>query len=457
MSFRSIIAVSILCFINLINYMDRYTIAGVLDQIGSFYSLSEKMKGLIQTSFICSYMIFAPLFGYWGDRYSRKYLMAFGILFWSLTTFLGSFVPSDKPFWFFVCRGLVGIGEASYSTLAPTIIADLYTKERRTQVLSLFYFATPVGSGLGYIVGSGVAKIFGDWAYALRVTPLLGVLSVLILIIFLDEPERGECEEVMPTDHSGVIEDLRYLASVKSYIWSSVGFTCVCFSIGALSWWAPSFMIYAAESLSSNEDTKSNVNFIFGVITFFAGIFGVVIGTISAQKYRKVNPKADPLICGYGVFASVPFAFFAILLARDQPLLTWAFIFISITCLCLNWTLVADMLLYLVVPNRRSFAQSIQILFSHLLGDALSPYIVGLIFDACRKDSETPIAKFVGLQYALYINCFVLILGGFAFVYTAFFLVQDVQRCKQESHDLKLDKLPRIDEENNESRNKTRF
>lgn len=121
------------------------------------------------------------------------------------------------------------------------------------------------------------------------------------------------------------------------------------------------------------------VSLIFGIITFFAGILGVVIGTGSAQWYRKRNPRADPLICGYGVFSSVPFAFFAISLARDEPLLTWIFIFISITCLCLNWTLVADMLLYLIVPNRRSFAQSIQILFSHLLGDALSPYIVGLV------------------------------------------------------------------------------
>lgn len=259
MSYRNIIGVIILCFINLINYMDRFTIAGVLDQIGKFYDLNEKSKGLIQTSFIVSYMIFAPLFGYWGDKYSRKYLMAFGILFWSITTLLGSFVPSDKSWLFFLFRGLVGIGEASYSTLAPTIIADLYSKERRTQVLSLFYFAIPVGSGLGYIVGSFVATYFNDWAYSLRVTPFLGILSVIILILFLDEPERGQCEEVMPIDNNGPWEKMKYLASVKSYIWSTVGFTCVCFSIGALSWWAPSFIIYASESLTNDlgNDNKA--------------------------------------------------------------------------------------------------------------------------------------------------------------------------------------------------------
>ena len=248
MSIRSFLAVFILCFINLINYMDRFTVAGVLDQIGRFYQFDESKKGLIQTSFIVSYMIFAPLFGYMGDRCNRKYIMAFGVLFWSATTFLGSFVPADRPALFFLFRGLVGIGEASYSTLAPTIIADLYTKEMRTKMLALFYFAIPVGSGLGYIVGSKVATAFGHWSYALRVTPLMGVLSVIMLIVFLKEPERGESEHVMENDQSTIWEDLIYLGKNKSFIWSTAGFTSVCFSIGALSWWGPNFIQYAAES-----------------------------------------------------------------------------------------------------------------------------------------------------------------------------------------------------------------
>lgn len=56
------------------------------------------------------------------------------------------------------------------------------------------------------------------------------------------------------------------------------------------------------------------------------------------------------------------------------------------------------------------------------------------ISGAIRQDNDSALSRFVSLQYALYINCFVLVLGGFAFVYTAFFIVQDVNRCKQESH-----------------------
>jgi MFS family permease len=69
--------------------------------------------------------------------------MAAGIFVWSLTTLLGSYMTN---FWaFLVMRSLVGVGEASYSTIAPTIISDLFVGDTRSKFLALFYFATPVG------------------------------------------------------------------------------------------------------------------------------------------------------------------------------------------------------------------------------------------------------------------------------------------------------------------------
>lgn len=114
---RAYITIGILFFINLINYMDRLTIAGnsnhnilvefscfmicfkffsgVLTSVKSYYDLSNTEAGLLQTAFVISYMIMAPIFGYLGDRYNRKKIMIFGVLFWSATTFAGSFVPSQ--------------------------------------------------------------------------------------------------------------------------------------------------------------------------------------------------------------------------------------------------------------------------------------------------------------------------------------------------------------------------
>ena len=264
MAFQSYLTVVILFFINLLNYMDRFTVAGVLTSIEKYYHLSHSQSGLLQTSFIISYMIFAPIFGYLGDRYSRKLIMVFGIIFWSLTTFSGSLIPAEYPILFFIMRALVGTGEASYSTIAPTLIADLFAPEMRSKMLAFFYFAIPVGSGLGYIVGSSVASLMGSWHWALRVTPILGLICVLLLILLVREPKRGESEGALQIRETTVLkEDLKYILSVKSFIWTTIGFTSVTFSVGALSWWAPTYMKYAYE-VSGTE--KSEDWFVFGFV-----------------------------------------------------------------------------------------------------------------------------------------------------------------------------------------------
>lgn len=69
--------------------------------------------------------------------------MAFGVFLWAIFTLIGSFMPTYE--WFLICRAMVGIGEASYSTIAPTIISDMFVKDVRSKMLAFFYFAIPVG------------------------------------------------------------------------------------------------------------------------------------------------------------------------------------------------------------------------------------------------------------------------------------------------------------------------
>lgn len=121
--------------------------AGILTDIKKDFVINDAQSGLLQTVFVVSYMVCAPLFGYLGDRYSRRWIMILGVALWSGTTFAGSFMPTYKTFMVF--RALVGIGEASYSTIAPTIISDLFVHDVRSKMLAMFYFAIPVGSGLG--------------------------------------------------------------------------------------------------------------------------------------------------------------------------------------------------------------------------------------------------------------------------------------------------------------------
>uniref|UniRef100_A0A0B7AKL1 Major facilitator superfamily (MFS) profile domain-containing protein n=1 Tax=Arion vulgaris TaxID=1028688 RepID=A0A0B7AKL1_9EUPU len=418
--------------------MDRFTVAGVLIDVKSYYhGLGNSEAGSIQTAFICTYMIFSPIFGYMGDRYTRKYIMAVGIFLWSAFTLASSFVPADY-FWAFVLlRALVGIGEASYSTIAPTIIADLFSSDMRTTALMVFYFAIPVGSGLGYIVGSKVAELLSSWQWALRVTPGLGVICVILIIFYCEEPKRGMSEgSDVHLSNTSLTTDLKTLIYNKSFMLSSVGFTCVAFVTGALAFLAPTFMYYATQ-IQGQEISDSTVSLIFGGITVAAGFIGVACGAEIARRYKRINPRADPLICAIGMITCAPFLFFSLVLSRYSIGVTWLLIFVGEVLLCLNWAVTADILLYVVIPTRRSLAESVQILLSHALGDAISPYIIGQIADAMANkhpDPTRPFVQFPAMQTALYLTTFVCVIGGGCYLATAIYVERDKREAEEITH-----------------------
>uniref|UniRef100_A0AC34GLD3 Major facilitator superfamily (MFS) profile domain-containing protein n=1 Tax=Panagrolaimus sp. ES5 TaxID=591445 RepID=A0AC34GLD3_9BILA len=97
----------------------------------------------------------------------------------------------------------------------------------------IFYFAIPVGSGAGYIVGSVVANAFGNWAWGIRVTPIFGFFCILALIFVIQEPVRGEAEQLagasnaMDDKNESYFSDIKYLCSVKTYLWATLGYTSV--------------------------------------------------------------------------------------------------------------------------------------------------------------------------------------------------------------------------------------
>lgn len=193
---RAVVTLVVLCLVNALNYMDRFTLPAVLDQLIAEFSIDYATTGLLQTVFVCSYMIVSPIFGYLGDHHNRIYIIAGGVAFWSCITLASSFVPSDMFAVFALTRALVGVGEASYVTVAPSLIGDLFAGERRSTAIAFFALTTPIGSGLGYVVGGYVAQASGSWRWALRVTPPLGVICVILTIILVREPERGAADRI---------------------------------------------------------------------------------------------------------------------------------------------------------------------------------------------------------------------------------------------------------------------
>ena len=195
---RDRIALLLLLAINLFNYIDRYILASILPTVETAFLLNDdnaKTKiGLLTTGFLVSYMLLAPLFGWLGDRMSRWWLIAIGVILWSLASgasgvtslLVGS---AAVGYWVLLAtRCFVGVGKAAYGPVAPTLISDLFAVRMRGQILAYFYAAIPVGSALGFFVGGVVGW---PWAFYLVLPPgiLLGVLC-----LFMREPVRGQAD-----------------------------------------------------------------------------------------------------------------------------------------------------------------------------------------------------------------------------------------------------------------------
>ncbi|XP_028451774.1 sphingosine-1-phosphate transporter SPNS2 isoform X1 [Perca flavescens] len=430
-------AAGILSFGNVLNYMDRYTVAGVLFDIKRHYDVSDSGIGLLQTVFICSFMVAAPIFGYLGDRFNRKVILSCGIFFWSIVTLSSSFISKEYYWLFVLSRGLVGIGESSYSSISPTIIGDLFTNNSRTMMLSVFYLAIPLGSGLGYILGASAKVAAGDWHWALRVSPLLGITAGTLILIFVPEPKRGIVDQMgRIRTRTSWLCDMKALAKNRSYVFSSLASSAVSFATGAFGMWIPLYLARAQvvqKTACTKEICSSTDSLIFGVITCVTGLLGVVIGAATTRLCRQKTERADPLVCAVSMLGSAIFVCLIFVVAKKSIVGAYVCIFIGETLLFLNWAITADILMFVVIPTRRATAVAFQSFTSHLLGDAGSPYLIGLISDALQQSYATSaLWQFLSLGYALMLCPFIIVLGGMFFLATALFFLDDREKAEKQ-------------------------
>ncbi|XP_015994291.2 protein spinster homolog 3 isoform X5 [Rousettus aegyptiacus] len=371
-------------FLNTDNEYDEreflFSSTGVLLDVQNFFQISDSNAGLLQTVFIGCLLLSAPVFGYLGDRHSRKATLSFGILLWSGAGLSSSFISPQYSWLFFLFRGAVGTGTASYSTIAPTVLGDLFVRDQRTRVLAIFYIFIPVGSGLGYVLGSAVTELTGNWHWALRILPCLEAVALILLIALVPDPPRGAAEkqgEVAMGDlRSSWCADIRYLGRNWSYVLSTLGVTAMAFVTGALGFWAPTFLfearvVHGLQLPCLRQPCNNKDSLIFGALTVMTGIIGVVLGAEASRRYKKVNPRAEPLICASSLLAAAPCLYLALILAPTTFLASYVFLALGELLLSCNWAVVADILLMIQMglkPATCSFLHlppTVLLLFPH--------------------------------------------------------------------------------------------
>ncbi len=405
---------AILFAMNLLNYIDRSILNAVLPLIKEEWGVSDSTLGLLNAAFLVTYMFIAPVFGWLGDRMVRKRIAAIGVAVWSMATALSAFAGNFMQL--AGLRAILGVGEAGYSTVAPTMLADLYPKDARSRMLSIFYVAIPVGYALGYILGGAIGKSHG-WRTAFLLVGIPGLLMAL-LMLFVREPKRGGSEEATDEELAEYLKTAvpikSYLefARIKSYVCNTVAMTLMTFVTGAFAFWGPTYF-YRIRGLELDQ-----ANTYFGIATLLAGITGTLFGGWIADRLKKRYESAYFLVSGVGMLLSVP-AIIGVLVV-DTPQIYWVCVFLAEFFLFLNTGPANAIILNVTMPNMRAGAFAINILVIHALGDLFSPYIVGKVSDVTNlKFALLTVMPLVGIA------------AGIAYLWGMRYLGADTERVSR--------------------------
>ena len=387
----------VLTTINFLNYIDQRLLSAVLEKIKLEWTLSDAQTGLLGSVFVIVYTLTAPI-GYFGDRMRRKNLIAGGVMLWSLATVAAAFARNYHEL--LIARALLGVGEACYATIAPSIIADLYSKELRSRKLAYFYLATPVGSALGYILGGYVGQYYG-WRAVFLVGGLPGLLFAA-LAFFIVEPRRGQHDdEVLQPPGLSLLATVKRLLRTPAWRINTIGLALMTFTIGGLALWMPAYLERVHGMTSGDAGT------IFGGITVVAGVIGTLVGGRLGDRMQIRSPGGYFRLSGIGLLCSSPFI--VLMTALDSLPAIFAVVFIAELFLFLNTGPLNAALIGCVPVQMRGAAFALNVLCIHAFGDALSNVLLGVVSDAA-----TPVlgSASAGLSLAIAVTAIPVAIGG---------------------------------------------
>jgi MFS family permease len=416
---------AILSFINLFSYLDRYVVSALIESLKhSDLGLSDANLGSLMSGFLVVYTLTAPVFGALGDRRSRPRLIALGVACWSFATALSGFAGSYLAL--LAARASVGVGEAAYVTIAPSLLSDYFPVRQRGRVMAIFFCAIPVGSALGYVVGGLVDKHYG-WRAAFFVAGVPGLLLAALCLLLRDPPrgsqDVGTAESNaarLSTDPSNAApsdsaqansvpvinpasnsppENLRqgtwaaygHLWRNKPYVLTILGYAAYTFAVGGLAVWMPAFL-ERARGVPRSEATVS-----FGAIVVITGFIGTFVGGWLGDYCAKYSRRAYLWLSAIATLVAAPFVWMALTTSSHTVYLAsmvWAQL-----CLFLSTGPINAAIINLVSATERATAIALGVFAIHLLGDALSPPLIGALsdqFSLAQAVKIVPIAVVIG-------------------------------------------------------------
>lgn len=274
-----------ICFINLMNYVDRGIIPGATNEFNTFIDKDlntdtpDVYLGLLQSSFIIGFMIGCIVFSHLIHHHGRFLLVAIGCTVWLVAVALCglSYFTGSYTFLLF-CRILSGVGEASIQTSIPPWIQQAAPADQKGAWLALFYTAIPVGTALGYAYSSIVAAAVGwDWAFfleALFMVPFVLFLYHIAPHFPCDEKKQEGVHKPTPMD------ELRVVSRSTLFVCISCAYAAQAATLQGLSTFGSAFLMGLGFF-----DSEAAASSVFGVVVSVTGMISTPLGGMILDRW----------------------------------------------------------------------------------------------------------------------------------------------------------------------------
>ena len=411
-------AVTVLMLAQTCSFIDRMIMGLLVGPIRTSFGISDTQYSLLAgLAFSIFYAIMGLPLARIADSRSRRMLIAVGIGMWSLMTALCGL---SKGFWtLFLARVGVGVGEASLSPAAFSMITDLFPRRTLGIALSVFTVGVTLGSGLAYMIGGKVVAYVADigtvtlpvlgamegWRLTFLLVGLPGLVIVPLMFSVREPARRGSMAVRQPGGHAGVslVELMRFVRerriAVGCHIFGVSIFIMVVFGNNI---WGPTYLI------RTFGFQPGEAGWVFGLIMMLAGTAGLLLGGCLADRwYAGGRKNAYTLVILVSALCMFPFVL--MLGFTTSPV-------IGISCLAVGTFFsafqggIAGGALQLMTPNQmRAQLSAMYFLCANLIGMGLGPTVVAMFTDYVFAD-DAAIGKSLAATAAVFTPLAVLIM-----------------------------------------------
>jgi len=368
----AVYALCIFALSNGFNFLDRQILAILLEPIRADLGVSDTALGFLSgPAFALFYALAGLPIARWVDHGSRRTIMAFGIALWSLMTAACGLARNFVQL--AVARTLVGVGEATQTPSAHSLISDSFEPRRRATALAINSAGANVGVLVGLALGGWLADAYG-WRVTFVSVGLPGLVVALLIRLTVREPTRGSADGTTASRDAGSFaEAARALWRLRTYRHAALGASLQALFGYSLISWAPTFMA-RVHGWSAGE-----IGLPLGLIMGLGGAAGAILGGALSDRLGRRDPRWYTYLPFLTAIAMLPFALLFLLWPDGGGMLWYApavvlGTFYPAPCYALAQNLVP--------PHMRGTSSAVMLLAITIIGLGVGPQLVGLLNDA---------------------------------------------------------------------------